>query len=387
MHDSKFTLNTQLPLALYIHIPWCVRKCPYCDFNSHQVGDELPESEYISALIRDLEQDLPLIWGRRISSIFIGGGTPSLLSASAMDRLLSEIRARLVIIPDAEITLEANPGASEQSKFNEFNAIGINRLSIGVQSFDDQLLNKIGRIHSGAEAIKAVEMAHVAGFDNLNIDLMFALPSQDKVQALHDVNTAIDLEPSHMSYYQLTIEPHTFFASQPPTLPTEDELWEMQTNGQERLSLGGFSQYEVSAYCQEDRQCQHNINYWQFGDYLGIGAGAHAKITDIKQQSITRLSKIKQPKQYMNSAGSNECLSSKVVLDESDLGIEFMMNALRLSDGFDKTLFEERTGRPLSIVSESLEKAQQKQLLEISENRVDVTERGKRFLNDLLAMF
>ena len=311
-----FQFTALPPLSLYIHLPWCVRKCPYCDFNSHEVksaNGELPEMEYVDAMLKDLEQDLPRIWGRRVMSVFIGGGTPSLLSPEAMDRLLSGLRARLVINADAEITLEANPGTAEQEKFREYRALGINRLSIGVQSFHDDALQKLGRIHGRNEAIRAAEMAHAAGFDNFNLDLMFALPNQTPKQAAEDVATAIDLEPAHISYYQLTLEPNTLFYAQPPVLPDNDIAWQMQQAGQQQLGEANYGQYEVSAYAQPKRQCAHNLNYWQFGDYLGIGAGAHGKITDASQQNITRLAKCRHPQDFMTTAGTTKSIQSERV--------------------------------------------------------------------------
>lgn len=303
-----FQLTTLPPLSVYVHIPWCVRKCPYCDFNSHEMKgrepkDALPEGAYVDALLRDLEQDLPRVWGRRVVSVFIGGGTPSLFSAEAIDSLLSGLRARLAINANAEITLEANPGTAEQARFSEYRAAGVNRLSIGVQSFDDDLLQGLGRIHGRREAIAAAEMAHAAGFDNFNLDLMFALPQQTPAQASEDVATAISLEPTHISYYQLTLEPNTLFHVQPPVLPDEELAWQIQQAGQYQLAQAAYGQYEVSAYAKPERQCSHNLNYWQFGDYLGLGAGAHSKISDAAQQSITRLAKQRHPQAYLETAG------------------------------------------------------------------------------------
>lgn len=329
-----FQFTTLPPLSLYIHLPWCVRKCPYCDFNSHEVkstNGALPEAAYIDALLRDLEQDLPRIWGRRVMSVFIGGGTPSLFSPEALDRLLSGLRARLAINADSEITLEANPGTAEQEKFTEYRALGINRLSIGVQSFHDDALQRLGRIHGRDEAIRAAEMAHAAGFDNFNLDLMFALPQQTARQAAEDVATAIALEATHISYYQLTLEPNTLFHAQPPILPDNDLAWQMQQAGQEQLATADYEQYEVSAYAQTKRQCAHNLNYWQFGDYLGLGAGAHGKITDAAQQNITRLSKHRHPQKFMQTAGTAQSIQSERILTRKDVGLEFMMNALRLN--------------------------------------------------------
>lgn len=382
-----FNFTALPPLSLYIHLPWCARKCPYCDFNSHEKKDALPEREYVQALIHDLEQDLPRVWGRRVTSIFIGGGTPSLFSPDAIDRLLCGIRARLTVNPDAEITLEANPGSSEMQKFHEFRGAGINRLSIGVQSFNDDLLSSVGRIHGRREAIVAAEAAHAAGFDNFNLDLMFGLPGQRISQAIADVNTAIALEPTHISLYQLTIEPNTLFHHQPPVLPTDDESWQMQEQCQEMLADGGFSQYEVSAYAKAGRQCRHNLNYWQFGDYLGIGAGGHGKITDGSQQGITRISKQKQPQTYLDSAGSPACIGEETALSPDDAAFEFMLNALRLSEGFATPLFTERTGLPLSHIEKPLNQAEQRGLIECDAQEIRPTELGKLYLNNLTEFF
>ncbi len=403
-----FDFSLLPPLSLYIHIPWCIRKCPYCDFNSHEKSDELPEKAYIDALIHDLEHDLPLVWGRRITSIFIGGGTPSLFSPETIDRLLCAVRARLTINPDAEITLEANPGSSEVQKFQEFRGAGINRLSIGVQSFNDSLLRGLGRIHGRREAITAAEAAHAAGFDNFNLDLMFALPEQRVEQAVNDVNTAIALEPMHISLYQLTLEPNTLFYYQPPALPEDEEAWQMQEDCQASLATSGFHQYEVSAYAKMNKQCSHNLNYWQFGDYLGIGAGAHAKVTNAQQQSITRLWKIKQPRAYMDNVRAESWNEASIRLDTDaasvpgaefkhigganllspeDAVLEFMMNALRLNAGFSAELFIAHTGLPLFTIEEAVRKAEERGLLQRYGQTIQPTLTGKRFLNDLLQLF
>jgi oxygen-independent coproporphyrinogen-3 oxidase len=382
-----FQFTTLPPLSLYIHLPWCVRKCPYCDFNSHALKDDLPEMAYVDALLRDLEQDLPHIWGRRVVSVFIGGGTPSLFSPEAMDQLLSGLRARLSINADAEITLEANPCTAEQEKFREYRALGINRLSIGVQSFHDDALQKLGRIHGRGEAIRAAEMAHAAGFDNFNLDLMFALPQQTPQQAAEDVATAIDLEPTHISYYQLTLEPNTLFHAHPPTLPDNDLAWKVQQNGQQQLGAAGYQQYEVSAYATPKKQCAHNLNYWQFGDYLGIGAGAHGKITDASQQNITRLAKLRHPQEYMETAGTTKNIQSERVLKRKEVGLEFVMNALRLNQGFEPTLFTAHTGQQLELIAAPLQAAEEAGLLERNSQRICPTEKGRLFLDDLLTLF
>lgn len=382
-----FNFTAQPPLSLYIHFPWCVRKCPYCDFNSHAVKGEIAENEYIQALRKDLEQDLSRIWGRRVVSVFMGGGTPSLFSPEAVERLLSEVRARVMLNPEAEITLEANPGTVEYEKFAEFYAAGVNRLSIGVQSFNDGHLQALGRIHGSRESIKAVETAHYAGFENINVDLMFGLPAQSPQQALQDLATAVALEPAHISFYQLTIEPNTWFHHQPPVLPEEDVIWEIQTRGQRYLAEQGFAQYEVSAYAKNHKQCLHNLNYWQFGDYLAIGAGAHAKLTDVNAQRICRLSKAKQPDEYLQTAGTSKGILSENVLSRKDVGLEFMMNALRLNDGFAPQLFYERTGQPLTVVEAPLRRAEAQGLLEWSVDNIRPTEKGRRYLNELLELF
>lgn len=385
-----FQFTTLPPLSLYIHIPWCVRKCPYCDFNSHEVKTakgELPEMDYVDALLRDLEQDLPRIWGRRVVSVFIGGGTPSLFSPEALDRLMSGLRARLAINADAEITLEANPGTAEQEKFREYRALGINRLSIGVQSFHNDALQRLGRIHGRDEAIRAAEMAHAAGFDNFNLDLMFALPSQTSKQAAEDVATAIALEPAHISYYQLTLEPNTLFHAQPPVLPDNDLAWQMQQTGQQQLARADYAQYEVSAYAQSNRQCAHNRNYWQFGDYLGLGAGAHGKITDAAQQNITRLAKSRHPQQFMESAGTASSIQSERVLTRKEVGLEFMMNALRLNEGFEPAMFSAHAGQQLVLVESALSKAEEAGLIERNIKLIRPTEKGRQFLDDLVTMF
>jgi putative oxygen-independent coproporphyrinogen III oxidase len=382
-----FQFTTLPPLSLYIHLPWCVQKCPYCDFNSHALKDAVPEAAYVEALLRDLEQDLPRIWGRRVVSVFIGGGTPSLFSPEALDQLLCGLRARLSIQVDAEITLEANPGTAEQEKFKEYRALGINRLSIGVQSFHDDALQRLGRIHGRGEAIRAAEMAHAAGFDNFNLDLMFALPQQTAAQAAEDVATAIALEPTHISYYQLTLEPNTLFHAQPPTLPDNDLAWQMQQAGQQQLGEAGYGQYEVSAYAKQNRRCAHNLNYWQFGDYLGLGAGAHGKISDAAQQNITRLAKQRQPQAFMETAGTVQGIQSERVLTRKDVGLEFMMNALRLNDGFETALFTEHTGQQLELIHSPLCAAEEAGLLARSPQHIRPTEKGRRFLDDLLTLF
>ena len=382
-----FQFTTLPPLSLYIHFPWCVRKCPYCDFNSHELKKDLPEQQYIDALLTDLDQELPAIWGRPITSIFMGGGTPSLFSPEAIDKLISGIRARLNINNDIEITMEANPGTAEQSKFNEFYSAGINRLSIGIQSFNDDHLQKLGRIHNRTEAIKAAEIAHDAGFNNFNLDLMFALPEQTLKQAIEDIHNAIDLEPSHISHYQLTIEPNTFFHHHPPVTPDDETSWQIQEQCQAILAEHGYMQYEVSAYAKNKQQCQHNLNYWQFGDYLGIGAGAHDKITHPHQQQIERKWKTKQPQQYLEDISAGNAIQGQRTLSRTDAGLEFMMNALRLTDGFDSSLFAQHSGLAINTIEKPLRLAEEKGWLEWQTHWILPTEKGKQYLNDLVALF
>lgn len=375
------------PLSLYIHVPWCVRKCPYCDFNSHKSPDTLPEQDYVDALIRDLEQEVPHVWGRTVQTIFIGGGTPSLFSAEAYDRLFSSIRALIPLSSQIEITLEANPGTFEAQRFADYRDLGINRLSIGIQSFNNQSLTALGRIHDSQQAIKAVETAHKVGFENFNIDLMFGLPHQTEKTARNDVETAIALEPSHISYYQLTLEPNTLFYTQPPKLPDEDPIIDWQIANQQRLADAGYQQYEVSAYAKNNQQCRHNVNYWQFGDYLGIGAGAHGKISDAAKQSITRRAKQKQPQAFMDTAGTPAAIQSEDNIHRTDIGFEFMLNALRLTDGFPTPLFYQHAGIPISHINKALQQAEQLDLLKWDIHRIKPTEKGLRYLNVLIELF
>jgi oxygen-independent coproporphyrinogen-3 oxidase len=368
-----------------------VRKCPYCDFNSHEQRGELPEREYVNALIADLEFALPSIWGRRVKTIFFGGGTPSLLSARALDDILSAVRARVPLEPDAEITLEANPGTFEAEKFREFRALGINRLSIGIQSFNPEHLKALGRIHDDAQARHAIEIAQ-ANFDNFNLDLMYALPQQTLEQALRDIDTALSFEPAHISAYHLTLEPNTLFYQQPPPLPDDDTAADMQQRIEARLAQGGFDNYETSAFAQrgrhtahEDRRCKHNLNYWQFGDYLGIGAGAHSKISFADR--IERALRYKQPAAYTKHALGAAPVQEQHTLAAPDLPFEFMMNALRLCEGFPVALFQERAGLPLHIINAQLAAAEARGLIERDHVSIKPTLRGRRFLNDLLQLF
>ena len=376
-----------IPLALYVHMPWCVRKCPYCDFNSHEARGPLPEMAYVDALLADLEQDLPRVWGRRIESVFIGGGTPSLLSAEALDRLLSGLRARLPLRPDLEISLEANPGTVEQGKFAEFRAAGISRLSIGVQSFDEAALQRLGRIHGRREACAAAEAAHAAGLDNFHLDLMFGLPGQTPAQARADIATAIALQPAHISYYQLTLEPNTAFHHAPPPLPDDEQCDRMQQQAEADLARHGYARYEVSAYAHAGRRCRHNLNYWEFGDYLGIGAGAHGKLSDAASGQIRRLWKIKHPRDYLAHAGTPAAIGADAPVAHADLPLEFLMNALRLLDGVPAALLSARTGLTLEALQPLLEPARQRGLLESDPERLRATAQGLRFLNELLQMF
>ena len=376
------------PLSLYIHIPWCIKKCPYCDFNSHAAGDQIPEDEYIDALIRDINAELPLIWGRRLSSIFIGGGTPSLFSAKALDKLLSHIHSVLPNVSEMEITLEANPGTFEQNKFSDYRQLGINRLSIGIQSFNDQLLQSLGRVHNGLEARRAIDMARKAGFDNFNLDLMYALPAQNTEMVLADLKTALTLEPSHLSQYQLTIEPNTYFHTHTPEqLADNDLIWEMQQQSQSLLSEHGYEQYEVSAYAKPGQFSRHNMNYWQFGDYLGIGAGAHGKISRADNNQIFRYSKLRQPKAYMQHAGTDSVISEQHDLEPEQIDFEFMLNALRLKAGFETELYQRHTGQAISSINEKLDLAVAKGFLEMNQQQIKPTDQGYLFLNDLMIIF
>jgi oxygen-independent coproporphyrinogen-3 oxidase len=375
------------PLALYIHLPWCVRKCPYCDFNSHQQPEQLPETAYVDALLADLDQDLPLVWGRPLVSIFFGGGTPSLFSGAAIGRILDGVRARLRLRPEAEITLETNPGTAEYGRFEDYRVAGVNRLSFGVQSFDDAQLRKLGRIHASAEVYTAFESARRAGFDNINLDLMYALPGQSLAQALDDLAKAVAMGPEHLSHYHLTLEPNTVFAARPPAdLPDHDAAWAMQEACQLALAAAGYVQYEISAYARPGRRSQHNLNYWRFGDYLGIGAGAHGKITDLATGQIRRIAKQRHPRLYLEVAASATRVQSNELLSADQLPFEFMLNALRLVDGFAISDYRARTGLDLRA-HPAFTRSIQRGLLVVDAERVQPTELGQRFLNDLMAEF
>jgi len=372
------------PLSLYIHLPWCVRKCPYCDFNSHEAKGDVPEDQYVDALLTDLELALPSVWGRRIFTLFIGGGTPSLFSAAAIDRLLSGIRARTPLAPDAEITLEANPGTFERDRFSGFRAAGVNRLSLGIQSFNPEHLRALGRIHDENEARAAAEAA-LAIFGNVNLDLMYALPRQTQDQARADAAAAIAFAPPHLSFYQLTLEPNTMFHRHPPSLPDEDAAADIEDAVQAMLADAGYVHYETSAYAKPGRECRHNLNYWRFGDYLGIGAGAHSKITF--PDRIVRQVRFRQPKQYLEKVAAGVPLMDNAEVSRDDIGFEFMLNALRLTDGVPAALFAERTGYPLAIVARGLEAAAARGLIDTDPAVIRPTPLGRRFLNDLQAMF
>ena len=368
------------PLALYIHYPWCVKKCPYCDFNSHEGSIH---NGYIKALLKDLDDDLKFIQNRKIHSIFIGGGTPSLMSIEDAYELFDGLNERLSISKNIEITLEANPGTFEVEKFAEFRKVGINRLSVGVQSFKENQLKFLGRIHSGGDALRAISEAKKVGFDNLNIDLMYGLKDQTIDMCLEDVMQAIELKPSHISFYQLTLEPNTLFAKYPPKLPIDEKIWDMGEQGAELLNQNGFRQYEVSAY--SERPSEHNINYWKFGDYIGIGAGAHGKITDVESQQIFRTLKPKSPKDYLSKMQAGVDISTKKEVD--NVAFEFMLNSLRLKDGFSSSLFESRTGLLIKSLSSELGRAENLGLLENKNNWIKPTSKGFNFLNELQEIF
>ncbi len=379
---------TPPPLSLYVHLPWCVRKCPYCDFNSHAQREALPIDEYVDALIKDLDFDLPLVWGRIIHSVFFGGGTPSLFPPEAIDRFLQQASARLRFAPDVEITLETNPGTVERGPFPGYRAAGVNRLSFGVQSFDDGCLQRLGRIHSSEEAERAVKAAQDAGFDNCNLDLMYALPQQTLAMAEADMQRAFALQPSHISHYQLTLEPNTAFAARPPAgIPDLDSSWDMQEACQTLLADAGFAQYEISAYARAGRQCQHNLNYWTFGDYLGVGAGAHAKLTLGAQQHILRRCKRKHPTTYLAHAGTAGAIDADEVLTESRLPFDFMLNALRLNEGVPMALFEARTGLTPAAIARPLATAHANGWLEPDPEWLRPTPFGRRFANDVIGLF
>ena len=372
------------PLALYVHVPWCVRKCPYCDFNSHEARGDLPEDAYVDALLADLEFALPAIWGRRVDSVFIGGGTPSLFTAAAIDRLLSGVRARVPLAHDAEVTLEANPGTFEREKFAGFRAAGVNRLSLGIQSFAPRQLRSLGRIHDADEARAAADAA-LAIFGNVNLDLMYALPEQTVAEAEADAATALAFGPPHLSFYHLTLEPNTLFHRHPPPLPDVDAAADIEDAVHEALAGAGYLHYETSAHAKPGRTCAHNLNYWRYGDYLGIGAGAHSKLSFADR--IVRQVRWKQPRQYLERVAAGDPRMEEAAVARDDVGFEFMLNALRLTDGVPAALFAERTGHPLSLVAQPLAEATRRGLLDPDPAVVRPTPLGRRFLNDLMEMF
>ena len=379
---------TTPPLSLYVHLPWCVRKCPYCDFNSHEGRGALPFAAYVDALIADLDHDLPLVWGRTVQTVFFGGGTPSLFPAAAIDAFLQAAGARLRFAPGLEITLETNPGTAEHGRFEDYRAAGVNRISFGIQSFDDGCLRRLGRIHDSAQAEAAVKLAQDAGFDNFNLDLMYALPGQTLAMAELDVERAIALQPTHLSHYQLTLEPNTVFAARPPAgLPDDDASWDMQEHCQVLMAEAAFAQYEVSAYARAGHQCAHNLNYWRFGDYLGIGAGAHGKLTLGGEQSILRRWKVKHPADYLLKAGSAAAIGGDETLEPLRRPFDYMLNALRLVDGFPLSGFESSTGLPRVAIASELAIATQRGWIEAKQDRIVPTELGRRFTNDVVALF
>jgi len=384
LQPGALNLSALPPLSLYVHWPWCVRKCPYCDFNSHEAKGELPEKDYLDALRLDLEQSLPLIWGRKIHTVFIGGGTPSLMSAAGLDRLMSDLRTLLPLELDAEITMEANPGTFEAERFKSYRESGINRLSIGIQSFNPAHLKALGRIHDGDEALRAVEIAKNT-FDNFNLDLMYALPSQTLDEARRDLETALLFAPPHLSLYHLTMEPNTVFAKYPPALPDDDLSADMQDMIAQTMGAAGYQHYEVSAYAKPGRRARHNLNYWQFGDYLGIGAGAHSKLSF--PHRVLRQARFKQPASFIEAAKRGNPVQEEHEIGRADMGFEFMLNALRLTGGFDPNLFGERTGMNIGAITKALNEAEAKGLIYRDHKLIKPTELGQRFLNDLQEMF
>ena len=384
MRSGTLQLAALPTLSLYVHLPWCLKKCPYCDFNSHELAGEMPEQRYIDALMADLEASLPLIWGRTVHSIFIGGGTPSLFSPQAIDRLLGDIRARLKLAADCEITLEANPGTFEKDRFKAFRSAGVNRLSIGVQSFNDDHLKALGRVHDRAQAIAAVEEAAQA-FDTFNLDIMYALPGQTLEMQAQDMRQALALGPPHISIYHLTIEANTYFAKFPPVVPEEDTAYAMLDQITEITEAAGLQRYEVSAYAKPGHRCFHNLNYWQFGDYLGIGAGAHSKLSFAHR--VVRQTRFREPALYMQNALAGNAAAQEAEVSRADLPFEFMLNAFRLKDGFKLQDFSDKTGLPFTAIQKGLDEAERKGLIERDFVHVKPTVRGFDFLNDLQSLF
>mgnify|MGYP001292895479 FL=1 len=385
MRPGTLQLAALPPLSLYVHLPWCIRKCPYCDFNSHEMRrDVLPEDDYIRAVVADLEAALPLIWGRSVHSIFIGGGTPSLFSPAAIDRLLGDIRARLRLEPDCEISMEANPGTFEKDRFRAYRSAGVTRLSIGVQSFNDAHLQALGRVHDRAQALAAVEEA-ASAFDTFNLDMMYALPGQSMAQVEEDMRTALQFAPPHISIYHLTIEPNTYFAKYPPSIPEDDTAYAMLDHITELTAAAGLDRYEVSGYARAGHRCRHNLNYWQFGDYLGLGAGAHSKLSFAHR--VVRQVRLRDPQRYLERALQGNAVAQDEEVSRADLPFEFMLNALRLRHGFGLREFTERTGLPVTAIQRALEEAEAKGLIERDFARVRPTQRGFDFLSDLQALF
>jgi len=377
-------LQNPPPLSLYIHIPWCVRKCPYCDFNSHESKQDIPEQRYVDALIADLEQSVPKVWGRKIHSVFFGGGTPSLFSPEAIDRILSQIRMLTPLEYEAEITLEANPGTVDAAHFAGYRDAGVNRLSLGIQSFDNRYLASLGRIHDEKQALDAAELA-LTTFESVNLDVMYGLPQQNLKDALADAKRACELAPAHLSFYHLTLEPNTPFHRTPPSLPDDDTSAAMQEAIENLLEEHGYEHYETSAFAQKGKRARHNLNYWTFGDYLGIGAGAHSKLS--YHDKITRESRHKHPGRYLENAAKGQAIDNEWTISQDELGFEFMMNALRLTEGFDIDLFQLRTGLPISRIEPALKIARDKGLITVENNLIKPTLLGQRFLNELLQLF
>jgi oxygen-independent coproporphyrinogen-3 oxidase len=378
---------TPPPLSLYVHLPWCVRKCPYCDFNSHALRNEMPAERYIDALMRDLEVELPLIWGRPVQSVFFGGGTPSLFSAAQIERMLSGFRGLLDIVPGAEVTLEANPGTVERDSFSAYRDAGVNRVSLGVQSFDDRMLEAIGRIHGRAESRQAAESLAGAGMESFNLDLMFGLPGQSLEAAVADVQTALAYSPPHLSHYQLTLEPNTCFHARPPPLPADDESWAMQGACADHLEAAGMANYEISAWSGPGRECRHNLNYWRYGDFMGIGAGAHGKLTEASAQTVRRRIRIRHPRNWMKGAEQGAPLAEEREINPQDRVFEFFLNQLRLRHGVRKVDFSNRTGLPWRVVSDRVEEAVRRGLLDERDNLLVPTESGWRFVNEIQQLF
>ena len=379
---------SETSLALYVHMPWCVRKCPYCDFNSHQLKSAQPDGSYIDALLKDFDLEAPRLEGRRIDTVFFGGGTPSLFKPEEFARLLTALKGRIAFAADAEITMEANPGTIERGRFSGYAEAGINRVSLGAQSFDARALKVLGRIHSAEDTHRAVEELRAAKLDNFNLDLMYALPGQTLEEALYDVRTACSLGPSHISYYQLTLEPGTVFHSRPPQMPDDDAAWQIQTAGQALLAQAGYEQYEISAYAKQGARCRHNLNYWLFGDYLGLGAGAHGKLSLGDPMQVLRTVKPKQPREYQDRIRhAQDHAADTARVAAAELPFEFMLNALRLNEGFGRGCYESRTGLPLSGLAKKLAGAQERGLMEPTAAGWRPTELGRRFLNDLQASF